>query len=184
MSSILSFFICRNSEMKRHSLEIPETTIKSLKRRWRLILKIQKESKKNAPIQISEFGNIDGVHTSEFLDMLVLSDNVDLKLEAIFLTKYFPFILDPDSDLAVCWQFIILICIFAMDLLMPIYVCYNYRPTGLKIVLICLDFSYLLDVYILMSSAIKLKQQTISTFKQILLKRYVLYLYLDAFYSS
>lgn len=158
--------------MKRHSLEIPETTIKSLKRRWRTISHLFKETKRNTPVQLSEYGIIDGVHTSEYLNMIVLSDNVDLKLKAIFLKKHFPFILDPDSDLANCWQYFMLICIFTMDILLPIYVCYNFNVANMKFIIYGLDFFYFVDAFIQMFMAIKLKQQTISTFKQILLHRF------------
>lgn len=155
--------------MKRHSLVPPETTIKSLKRRWRMISSLQKDVKK--AVNISEFGEMDGVHTSEFLNMLVLSDDVDLKLKAIFLTKHFPFILDPESSVAVWWHHITLMVIFLSTILSPLYVCFEYRTSTLNIMLIAFDILYILDVYIQLCTAIKLKQQTVTKMRVITLLR-------------
>lgn len=159
----------RNFEMKKHSFELPETTIKSLKRRWRLISSYQKDVKK--PVNVSEFGEIDGVHTSEFLNMLVLSDDVDLKLKAIFLTKQWPFILDPESEITILWYFFTILSIVLMDIALPFHVCFKYQNQNLKNILTFLDFMYLLDVYVQLSTAIKLKQQTITKMSQITIYR-------------
>lgn len=155
--------------MKKHSLVLPETTIKSLKRRWRLLSTMQKDTKKT--VNISEFGEIDGVHTSEFLNMLVLSDDVDLKLKAIFLTKQFPFILDPDSDVAIVWYYITIAVVMVMDIFLPLNVCFDYESFFCKLLLTILDILYMLDVYIQLSTAIKLKQQTITKMTQITIYR-------------
>lgn len=159
--------VARNYEQKKNSLVMPETTIKSLKRRWRLLAALQKDKK------VTEVEDqFDGVHTSEYLDMLVLSDDVDLKLKAIFLTKNFPFILDPDSSVAMCWQWIVVVAVLVMYATVPLYVCFNYRVESLRLFLFFLDMIYILDVFIQMSTAIKLKQQTITTVGHILLLRF------------
>lgn len=162
------FFVpSRNYEQKKNSLVMPETTIKSLKRRWRLLAAAQKDKK------ITEVEDqFDGVHTSEYLDMLVLSDDVDLKLKAIFLTKNFPFILDPDSSVAMCWQWIVVVAVLVMFVMVPLYVCFRYRVQWLRLLLIFLDVIYILDVFVQMSTAIKLKQQTVTTVGNILLLRF------------
>lgn len=164
--------IKRNMEMKRHSLVLPETTIKSLKRRWRLISSLSKDAKR--AIGIGEFGEIDGVHTSEFLNRFVLTDDVDLKLKAIFLTRRFPFILDPDSDVAICWQYITMLTILAMSILLPMYTCFGYHIFAIEIPIILLDIMYLIDIYVQISTAVKLKQQTIAKMRHIALYRSVI----------
>lgn len=145
-----------------------QSSIKWLKTQWRLIADLQKHKNKLPNISIEEF--VDPIRCSTYLDLYVISEDVELKIKAICLTAHLPFIMEPDSSARKAWDFIHLISIVVLSLILPY--CAAFLRTIPRRFIFCYSLLYLItlmDVVIQMFTAIRLKGKMISQPTEILL---------------
>lgn len=101
---------------------------------------------------------IQASHCSNFLDLLVLSDEVELKIKTICLTSHFPFILDPDSSFLVFWNYVSLASVVFQVIFLPYRIAFA-RSLSMNLVAFQMisDAIYIVDFLIETLTAVKHK---------------------------
>lgn len=145
-----------------------ESHIKWVKRRWRALLKLQKYKR---DFDIEDLA-VDPAHCSDYLDLFVLSEDVELKMKSICLTNKFPFILEPNSSFHIAWDYLSLISILIQCTMIPYSISFLRRiPSAVRVLGIFCDTIYLIDFLILMTTAVKDKNKFISSWSSIVLHK-------------
>lgn len=98
------------------------------------------------------------------LGLLVLSEEIELKMKAICLNNHCPFILEPNSSFQSFYNHLLLVIIFLQCMYIPYAFSFerSVDPTTFS-VLFVFDCFYLLDIYIQLSTAIKHRNHTSAT---------------------
>lgn len=131
----------------------PIKNIKWIKERWRKMMKIQDKGLKVDSETIQS--DVDPNHTSEFLDLIVLSADVDLKMKAICLTKKFPFVLESTSGCRRAWEYLHLLCIIILSTVNPYLASFERKiPLGALSYLLFAEIVCFFDIGVQMSTAI------------------------------
>lgn len=98
----------------------------------------------------------DRLHTSKNLNKLVLSEDVELKIEAICLNERCPFVIEATSSFRRVWENVILISVLIHAAVLPYAISFSRQITPfLYSVLLIVDITYFLDIYIQLSTSVK-----------------------------
>lgn len=114
--------------------------------------------------QMDILNQIDATHCTEYLDLYVISEDVELKIKAVCLSSEFPFVIEPDSTAHVVWNNIHLIALLLMSILFPYWAAFSRRiPDFLLIICCILNIITSFDVIgIQMFTAIRMKGRMIA----------------------
>lgn len=142
-----------------------DSAIQWIKKRWRhlmylqvytsycfiphlyLILVSQTQDKMKAKSMLSNY--VETEHTSRNLDMLVLSDDFELKTKAICMNSKCPFILEPSSSFRKFCGYCILIVIIMQCILIPYLVfVIGRKDETFASLLMVFDAAYFVDIYL------------------------------------
>lgn len=158
------------SEMRRVlNASVHDTSIKRLKKQWRIISTLHANKKNQTP---SMWKKLDLTFTSQYLDMIVLSREVELKVQAICLTSQCPLIMDPKSSFRAFCEYLTIVSTCVQFLLIPYYVFFkDEAERSTQNIFLFLDALYYLDIYVQLSTAVKVKDKLISNFRDIVLYR-------------
>lgn len=149
-------------------LESDDTCILRLKKQWRLVSNLVTHKNHDE----TAWKKLDRTFNSQFLDLMVLSQEVELKVQAICLSSKCPPVMDPNSSFRVFCQYIIIITTCIQFVLTPFAVFFARSvQRNVKNIAFVLDLCYYLDIYIQLSTAVKLKDQLISNPRDILFYR-------------
>lgn len=108
-----------------------------------------------------------------YLDMLVLTDEVELVTDSIFLSTSCPCILQPDSVMTRAWEMIVLTVLLVTIFVYPYYVVFT-DSTDSEMYLFFIYFVtgiWWMDIYVQLSTAIKTSNEIITDMSEIALKR-------------
>lgn len=87
-----------------------DTSIKWLKQQWRNLMEVHERSskKKSSTKYVQDLSYLyEGPwHCSDFLNLLALSKEVELKMQSICLTGHCPFVMEPSSSFLQFWSYI------------------------------------------------------------------------------
>lgn len=112
----------------------------------------------------------DHFRTSKNLDLLVLSEEVELKIQAVCLNSDCPFVLEPTSSFRRFCDYLILTAVLLQSAILPYNISFRRGFTPLLFsISILLDFVYFFDIYLQVSTAVKGKMHTISSPSKVLL---------------
>lgn len=114
----------------------------------------------------------DRYHTVENLGLLVLCEEIDLKMSAICLNKHCPFVLEPKSSFQTFINYVILAVVLGQILWIPYLFSFERALDRSSFsVLFFFDCFYFLDIYLQLSTAIKHKHHTTGTVLNIAVER-------------
>lgn len=134
-----------------------------MKRQWRNIAR----SDYNDDDEV--FSDLDVRHTSMYLDLFVLSQDVELKMKSICLTSEWPFIMEPNSSFRVSWDYISLLSILMQSTILPFCICFLHKIPWTAIQIgAALDLIYLIDFTFVMTTAVKQRHVFITSWSAIL----------------
>ncbi|XP_022918862.2 uncharacterized protein [Onthophagus taurus] len=144
------------------------TTLHWFKLHWDLILQNTKMRKHKDFMAYMQ----NPAHTSRYLDLYVLSDDVELKVDVICLTSHFPCILDENSSFRKFSFYLVLIAATIQCILVPYLVFFakefSIASSG---ALYILDIFYIYGLYIELTTAIRKDQRVITGCKKIVLHK-------------
>nr|XP_022913144.1 uncharacterized protein LOC111423988 [Onthophagus taurus] len=153
--------------IKLKSKEEKKTSIRWFKSEWRLIADLAKQGKRTydgTEIPIVPF------HFSKFLNLYVLSDEVELKVKAICLKSEFPCVLDPRNNFKTFCDNLILIVVFIQSVYLPYFIIFKRQLTMHQIGLFyTLDMFYFFALYLDASTAVRTKDRVISNIRDIII---------------
>lgn len=177
-----------------------DTSIKWIKQQWRTLMEIQERSnRKKGSARYSEdlsYLYQGPWHCSNYLDLLALSKEVELKMQSICLRGYCPFIMEPTSTFLQFWLYVnlaagkvcdtccvylpppqspikhLLLLVMIQSIIIPYQISFN-KGISPSAFMWCfgLDGLYFLDVYFTLSTAIKKTEVLIDKSSLILLER-------------
>lgn len=127
----------------------------------------------------------DRLHTSKNLNMLVLSEDVELKIDAICLNDTCPFVMEPTSSFRRFCDNVILAAVIIHSAILP-YAIFFRREIApfLYPILFLLDIIYFIDIYVQLSTAVKKGNLNITAPSQIIIyKLKNMFFLLDIFSS-
>lgn len=143
-----------------------------LRKRLRQLIKLNSEHNKMIPEAMLQENTI-VEHRSDYLNSLVLSEDVELKLQVIFLRSKFPFIFESNSNFMQKWKLLEIIVIVFISILYP-YMIFIERKiissTYLHLTIFC-DIVFISDVYLQSSTALKREGVVLVTFRKIFTHR-------------
>lgn len=130
--------------------------------------------KRKKPVDFDKLMTLTEIqHTSMNLGLIVLSDNVELKIKAICLNAECPYVFEPSSTFKFFCSVLILIAIILQSAILPYLISFKRRiPLEFKPILFLLDCLYLFDIYLQLSTAIKGRIYTINTIGAIILYKF------------
>lgn len=143
-----------------------ETTIKAVREFWN---EIWRSSTKKVASKMYMF--TDRIR-AENLDLLALSDEVELRVDSICLSGHCPFVLDPDTIFRRFCDIIVVFAVLVQIFLIPQAAFFYDRMTaGEMSILFLMDVIYLFDIYLQISTAVKSNDGLISDVRKILVIR-------------
>ncbi|GJQ69135.1 hypothetical protein Trydic_g6293 [Trypoxylus dichotomus] len=156
----------QNSELlKLKHKEQKRTSIKWIKSQWRNIALLTKGSKK---VMEDRQKYIVPHHVSRFLNLYVLTDDVELKVSAICLNTKCPFVLEPQSTFRITCDYLILVAAITQSILIPYLAVFSAGLTvEQRAFLYMLDVVYVWGLYIELSTAVKVSGRMISKVHEI-----------------
>lgn len=102
-------------------------------------------------------------HTSRNLDLLVLSEDFELKTKAICLTAKCPFILEATSSFRRTFDYVIIVAATLQATILPFSILVlRVLPSSLQTLLIIADVLYYCDIYVQASTTIRDKTQILT----------------------
>lgn len=139
-----------------------------IKRQWRFISEFDHHPKRSEAVRL----DINPYYCSTHLDLLALSKKVELKMQVICLEGSCPFVLEPNSSFRIFTKYVNLFAIFMQCLILPYCIAFVRRiPDDLFFICFLLDMFYFLDIYLILSTAIKYHNRLISKPSQIVVER-------------
>lgn len=107
------------------------------------------------------------------LGLLALAEDVELKIKAICLNAQCPYILEPQSTLRKFFSVMVILSAIFQSVVLPYYISFERKiPPTLKALLFFFDCIYLLDIYLQLTTLIRGRITTMSTFTSIMLYRF------------
>lgn len=107
--------------------------------------------------------HLDIIHCSDYLNLIVLSADVELKMKAICLTNRFPYVMEPQSSFRLAWDKFHMLAVIVLCIILP------YQASFVREVSMDLISVYLIlysitvtDMLIQLSTAVKTKSRVIS----------------------
>ncbi|KAL1124514.1 hypothetical protein AAG570_001140 [Ranatra chinensis] len=140
-----------------------ENKLKWLKRRWRTLAAAKRrvEGGEEA-LAVVETVPVDPTHTSRFLDLIVLSDEMELKQDRFCLRCKWPYVIDPASNFLQVWQLLTTVFIAVETFFLPYYVAFRPAiPEFFRRYLLFMTYMYIVDIYIIFSTAVKTQHSII-----------------------
>lgn len=114
----------------------------------------------------------DRYHTVNNLGLLVLSEDIELKMKAICLNKHCPFVLEPNSSFQTFFYHLLLMVVFLQLIWIPYVFSFEHTLSDTSFsVLFLLDGFYFLDIYLQLSTAIKHRNHTSASTLQIAVEK-------------
>nr|XP_022912668.1 uncharacterized protein LOC111423625 [Onthophagus taurus] len=154
-----------------------DVSMKRFKHQWRAVHALHINKKEE--IQDSLWQQLDKTFYSAYLDFMVLSEEVELKIQAICLTSQCPLIMEPQSSFRHFCDWIVLICICVQFILIPKVAFFDVEVSPQSMVyLSILDMTNYFDIYLQLTTAINLQSQIISKCGEIFLHRIVQFTFL------
>lgn len=109
---------------------------------------------------------------AENLDLLTLSDEVELRVDSVCLSGQCPFIMDPDTSFRKFCDIIVIFAVIVQSFLIPKSAFFAEQMTsGEMSTLFLMDVIYFVDIYLQVSTAVKGNNGLITDFKDILVIR-------------
>lgn len=106
--------------------------------------------------------------SAKYLDMLVITERLELDTDSIFLKSTWPPVLQPDSLLLVFWEGFMIICIVYACFSIPYYSLYIVQvPMLIRASFILISFLWILDIFIQLLTAVKTKDELVTTIPSI-----------------
>ena len=131
------------------------TPVMTLKRQWRHILQLSHMK----TIEDREWNKFDRTFTSTYLDLLVISDVVQMKVNAICLKPSCPYVMNPDSSFRVFLDYFVVSGVLLELFLLPYPVFFlRHVGTSLMPIMTILDIIYVCDVCLELTTAVKLSR--------------------------
>lgn len=128
-----------------------------LKTQWQMIEDIARHGNDRASLNLIP---IDGTRTSRYLDLLALSEKVELMSNAVCLKMNCPCILEPESNFLSWWEKIIVFMSIIVILLYPYYIAFTQTlPNWLLLIDTIFIMIKSVDIFVQASTAIKLQNQ-------------------------
>lgn len=129
------------------------TPVMTLKRQWRHILQLSKMK----IVDDCEWNKFDRTFTSTYLDLLVISDVVQMKVNAICLEPSCPYVMNPDSSFRVFLDYFVVFGVLLELFLLPYPVFFlRHLSATLKPIMTIMDLIYMFDVCLELTTAVKL----------------------------
>lgn len=127
----------------------------------------------------------DRMHTSKNLNMLVISEDVELKIEAICLNDRCPFVMETASSFRRFCDNVNLIAVLVHAAILPYAIFFNREITPfLYSILFLVDIIYFLDIYIQLSTALKKNNLSITAPSSIVIHKVKSLLFLLDIFAS
>lgn len=111
-------------------------------------------------------------HCAKYLGQLVLCTDGQLQTKSMFVNYQFPWILSPYSSFGSIWKKIVFCTVFIALLIFPHYVITRSHSPIIYFVLLWIDFVYIADLCVSLSTAARIQENEIPTFGNILLERF------------
>ncbi|KAF2899570.1 hypothetical protein ILUMI_06607 [Ignelater luminosus] len=106
------------------------------------------------------------------LDMLVITEQIELVTDSVFLQTTCPCILQPGSFIVVTWYNIVAVAIFIFAFIYPYYAVFQPKISKVYIIFsYIISFLWGLDIYINLSTAIKTKDGIITDISSIAIQK-------------
>ncbi|GJQ83461.1 hypothetical protein Trydic_g8587 [Trypoxylus dichotomus] len=106
------------------------------------------------------------------LDLLALSDDVELQVDSICLSGSCPFIMEPDTSFRRCCDIVVIFAVLVQVYIIPKAALYHNRLTeGEMSTLFLMDVIYYLDIYLQISTAEQKNNSLIADFRAIIVIR-------------
>nr|XP_022905655.1 uncharacterized protein LOC111417566 [Onthophagus taurus] len=102
----------------------------------------------------------DFVFCADYLDLLVLPDELHLVSDTVFVSETFPFIFQPNSVFIEMWNFIVGFIACIMVILYPLAVCSiagEKFTRYVMLIILIISFIWIIDAYIRVSTAVNTK---------------------------
>lgn len=155
-----------NDELSGLNLE-DEDHVKWVKRQCRAISSLQmrdgvifRSHRDTTPSEIPKT-NID--HTSRYLELLSISENVEVEQDVVCLKTSLPWVIDPDTHFLRLWKNIILLIAFATCISYPYFIgWYPFFPDLFFDLTVIVTILYILDVIVELSTAVKTQEVVIT----------------------
>lgn len=149
--------------------EHEENTVRWIKERWRQLFQLQGSRKSCTEAHLVRRDD-HHLHTSENLDLLVLSEEVELKIQAICLNSECPFVMEPTSSFRRFCDYLILAAVLLQSAILPYNISFNREFSQIVFSMtILLDLVYFFDIYLQISTAVKRRMHSINTTERIIL---------------
>ncbi|KAJ9599843.1 hypothetical protein L9F63_009883, partial [Diploptera punctata] len=144
---------------KKHNI-YSETTIKWVNNELMRLMNMKEHlTEEEIILYTSDASVYDSVqHTAEFMDMLVLSEKLEIETQRVCLHEHFPWILHPNSIFIKAWNIIVVITILIFAILIPQNGVYLQSEELQKIIL-TLTIVFWIDIYFQLTTAIKSKDE-------------------------
>lgn len=145
-----------------------DLSIKWIKYQWRRLAKLHRTTKKTEASEMK----IEAGFSSEYLDLLVLSEEVELKMQVICLRGSCPFILEPNSSFRHFTHYLVLFAAVVQSILLPYDIAFNRKISStLFTFLFVMDVIYFMDIYLKLSTALKIHNILTSHSSKIIIER-------------
>lgn len=144
------------------------TSVKWLKQQWR---SIYHDHKRKTKTQMEErYQQITVYHTSRFLGLYVLSEEVELKKKIICLKSTCPYLLEPSSSFKIFCDYLILATIVVQTIFLP-YMCFFRQEFTMAEIgwFYMLDLLYVFGIYLDLSTVIEDNKKVISNLNMIII---------------
>ena len=144
------------------------SSVRWLKQQWRAITRDSRKKK-----SYDEDGkHINAAHTSQYLNLYVLSEEVELKVKVFCLKSRCPFVLDPYSNFRWLCDALILIAVILQSICLPYIIFFQkYFTIQQHGFFYLLDAFYVFGLYFRISTAIKFKGKLVSDVSEIIVYR-------------
>lgn len=112
------------------------------------------------------------VFCCKYLDMLVITEQIELVTDSVFLQTKCPCILQPDSFIVLKWYDIVATAIFIFAFIYPYYAVFQQNTSTIYIIVsYIISLLWILDIYINLSTAIKTKDGIITDISSIAIQK-------------
>lgn len=150
------YWVDKNEELEMLTLRWLKTSLHYL-----IDKNKQMENEVKRVIKQTNFKNI--AFCTEYLDLMVIAEKIELVTDTVFLRTTCPCLLRPNSFIVLAWNYIVITIIFILIIVYPYYASFQPQTSSWYIA-----FSYLvtllwwIDIYITLSTAVKTKDRIIT----------------------
>ncbi|XP_071057155.1 uncharacterized protein [Onthophagus taurus] len=153
------------------NIDYTDNSIRNVKRRWYEIWAYSKKPE-SLPSQSSDDIDEFSKCVTANLNLLVLSHDLELRVESICLSSKCPFIMEPDTEFRKCLDYVVIFAIMVHAVIIPKVACFedSMKFNELSICLL-MDVIYLFDLYLQASTAVRYKNRLIANYKELIIQQ-------------